>query len=207
MYYDVSQPYFPGMVVYPGDPVFTSEEIFQIQQGDICNLSRLSFGSHTGTHIDAPKHFFDDGLTVDRISPDHFIGKARVCEIMGKPEITEADLTYLRIQKNEIVFIKTDNSQWHTMREFREDFVSLTPGAAQYLVETGIKTLGVDYFSVEKSGTMDFPVHKTLLGNGIIIIEGLVLKGIPPGEYQMNGLPLNIKNGNGSPIRVILFEA
>lgn len=206
MYYDVSQPYFPGMVVYPGDPVFTSEEIFQIQRGDICNLSRLSFGSHTGTHIDAPKHFFDDGLTVDRISPDHFIGKVKVCEIMGRTEITGADLAPLRIQKNEIIFIKTDNSKRHTMSEFREDFVSLTPEAAQYLVKTGIKTLGVDYFSVEKSGTMDFPVHKILLGNGIIIIEGLILEGISPGEYRMAGSPLNIKNGNGSPIRVILFD-
>lgn len=207
MYYDISWPYFQGMVVFPGDPVFTSEEVLQIRQGDICNLSRISFGSHTGTHIDAPKHFFDDGLTVDRIPLEHFIGKAKVHEILGKPEITAHDLAPLNIQKNEIVLLKTDNSQWHGLKEFREDFVSLTPGAARYLTEIGIKTLGVDYFSVERSADTDFPVHKTLLGNGVIIIEGLVLGGIAPGEYQMMGLPLNIQNGNGSPIRVILFDA
>lgn len=211
MVYDISLPYFPGMVVFPGDPVFTTEEILQIQNGDVCNLSRVSFGSHTGTHFDAPKHFFDDGLTVDRISLDHFIGKARVCEIMGKPEITETDLEAQGLKKGEIILLKTDNSRWDEAQqfkthEFRWDFTVLTPGAARYLVETGIKTVGVDYFSVESSGDHNFPVHKTLLGNGIIIIEGLVLKAIAPGEYRMTGLPLNIQNGNGSPIRIVLFD-
>lgn len=211
MYYDISLPYFPGMVVFPGDPVFTSEEILQIQSGDVCNLSRVSFGSHTGTHFDAPKHFFDDGLSVDRISLDHFMGKARVCEIMGKPEITETDLAAQGLRQGEIVLIKTDNSLWDEdqrlkIHEFHTKFVTLTLGAARYLLETGIKTVGVDYFSVESSGGKDFPVHKTLLGNGIIIIEGLVLGAITPGEYRMTGLPLNIQNGNGSPIRVVLFD-
>jgi arylformamidase len=211
MYYDISLPYFPGMVVFPGDPAFATEEILQIKNGDICNLSRVSFGSHTGTHFDAPKHFFDDGLTVDRISLDHFIGKARVCEIMGKPEITRTDLEAQELEKGEIILIKTDNSRWDEVQrlkthEFRKDFVALSPGAARYLVEAGIKTVGVDYFSVENSGDHDFPVHRTLLGNGIIIIEGLVLGAIAPGEYRMTGLPLNIQNGNGSPIRVVLFD-
>lgn len=211
MYYDISLPYYPGMVVFPGDPVFASEEVLQIERGDVCNLSRVSFGSHTGTHFDAPKHFFDDGLTVDRISLDHFIGNAKVCEIMGKPEITENDLVVLGLQKDGIVLIKTDNSKWDDAQrlkthQFHPNFVALTPGAARYLVETGIKTVGVDYFSVESSGNEGFPVHKTLLGNGIIIIEGLVLGAIAPREYRMAGLPLNIQNGNGSPIRVVLFD-
>ena len=212
MIYDISLPYHPGMVVFPGDPPFAVEEMLQIQKGDVCNLSRLSLGSHTGTHFDAPKHFFDDGLTVDRVPLEHFMGKARVCEIMGKPEITEADLAAQKLIKGEIVLIKTDNSRWDGekqkkgIHEFQPDFVTLTPGAARYLAETGVKTVGVDYLSVEKSVNNDFPVHKILLGNGVIIIEGLVLGPITPGEYRMAGLPLNIIGGNGSPIRVVLFD-
>lgn len=210
MIYDISLPFYPGMAVYPGDPPFTAEEVLQIQKGDICNLSRLSFGSHTGTHFDAPRHFFDEGLTVDRIPLEHFIGKARVCEIMGRPEITEADLAAQKLVKEEIVLIKTDNSLWDDeqkkgIHKFQYDFVTLTPGAARYLVEAGVKTVGVDYFSVEKSVNNDFPVHKSLLGNGVVIIEGLVLGSITPGEYRMVGLPLNIVGGNGGPIRVVLF--
>jgi arylformamidase len=211
MYYDISSPYYPGMMVFPEDPPFTSEEVLHIGQGDICNLSRISFGSHTGTHFDAPKHFFDDGLTVDRISLDYFIGKARVCEVMGKREVAAEDLRAQGLSRGEIILIKTDNSRWDRDRKlknqrFQADFVTLTQGAARYLVEAGIKTVGIDYLSVERITDGDFPVHKILLGNQIMIIEGLILGSIAPGEYGITGLPLNIENGNGSPIRVVLFD-
>jgi arylformamidase len=206
MYYDVSLLYSPEMVIYPGDPPFQTTEIMKIEMGDVGNLSAVCFGSHTGTHIDAPKHFFDNGLTVDQISLDYFIGTARVCEIVGKEIITETDLQRLGIQKNEIILLKTRNSWFITQNEFNPDYTYLAPEAARYFVKAGIRTLGFDYFSVEKYSSQDFEVHRVLLGNQIIIIEGLSLGAIQPGEYRMIGLPLNIKNGNGSPIRVLLED-
>ncbi len=206
MYHDVSLPYKPEMVVYTGDSPFQITEVMQIQKGDVCNLSVLSFGSHTGTHIDAPKHFFDNGLTVDQITLDHFIGKAVVYEITDVEIITETELEKLGSIKHKIILLKTRNSRLLANNEFYQDYAYLTPGAARYLVEAGIYTLGFDYFSVDRYFSPDFDVHRILLGNRVIIIEGLSLDAVQPGEYHMIGLPLNLENGNGSPIRVLLQD-
>ncbi len=206
MYYDVSLTYEPEMVVYPGDTPFETREIMNISDGDVCNLSAYSFGSHTGTHIDAPRHFFAEGLTVDQIPADYFIGKARVCEVLDTDIIGAAELTKFGIQKGEIVLLKTRNSNLLTQKIFSPEYAYLTPEAARYLGEAGVRILGFDYYSVEKITSRDFEVHRILLGNDIIIIEGLSLSVVKPGIYNMIGLPLKIKNGNGSPIRVLLED-
>lgn len=206
IYYDVTLELRPGMPVYPGDPPPVFSEVLGISKGDVCNLTLLSFGSHTGTHIDAPKHFYDDGCGMDKLPVDAFLGSAKVAAIPGKREITAADLSALDIEAGDILLLKTDNSEIIGSGEFHKDFTYLTADAAEYLAGKGIKTLGFDYLSVEKYGVGVFTVHHALLGAGIIIIEGLDLRAVPPGTYEISALPVKIKDGNGSPARVVLYR-
>jgi arylformamidase len=205
-YYEVSLPLSSDIAVYPGDPRIEIKEACSIAQGSVCNVSLLTFGSHTGTHIDAPKHFYDEGLTVDQLPLEHFLGRAKVFEIKDTMEITVEDLKPLPMLRGDRILLKTRNSALMTKGEFDTDFTHITPEAARYLAEIGIRTLGFDYLSVEKYGVEVPETHYALLGAGIVIIEGLVMGEVPPGEYEMIALPLNIKGGNGSPIRVVLVE-
>jgi arylformamidase len=204
VYHDLTLELFPGMLVPPGVGSPELLEVRAMANGDPFNATLVTFNNHAGTHTDAPKHFYDDGLTIDRIDFDSLLGPARVIEIGDRASIGEADLQKHRIAKNEIVLLKTDNSRLITKDTFCSDFAYLTLGAARYLVDVGIRTLGFDYFSVER---IDGPpeVHRLLLGNGVVIIEGLNLSNVDPGEYQMVALPLKIRNGNGGPTRVVLI--
>ena len=204
-YYDVTMELRPGMPVYQGDPPPSITEAMSISKGSICNVSQLSFGSHTGTHVDAPKHFYDDGAVIDAMPLECFLGGARVVEVTGKAGITAADLAPLGIGAGEIILLKTDNSKIIKDDRFHPDYAHLTADAAEYLVKAGIRTLGFDYLSVEKFGTGEFPVHYALLGAGVAIIEGLDLSAVPPGIYEISALPIKIKDGNGSPARVVLY--
>ena len=205
IYHDVTLELSPTMLVPPlaGSPEF--QEVKRISSGDPFNATVVSLNTHTGTHIDPPKHFYDDGLTIDRLDLDCLLGPARVIEIRDRISIEKAELQKHTIRRNEIILLKTDNSRLIKMDSFHPDFTFLTLDAAQYLVDVGIRTLGFDYFSVER---LDGPpdVHHLLLGKKIVIIEGLNLSEVDPGEYQMVALPLKIKNGNGSPARVVLIK-
>lgn len=206
VYYDATLELGPDLPVYPGDPAPSVSEAVSISKGDVCNVSLLSFGSHTGTHIDAPKHFYDDGCGIDRLPLECFLGNARVVGMAGKREITSEDLSKLDIQENEILLLKTDNSDIINSGAFNTDYVYLTADGAEYLVNAGIRTLGFDYLSVEKFGSEVASVHYALLGADIVIIEGLDLSAVPPGNYEISALPLKLRDGNGSPARVILYR-
>jgi arylformamidase len=206
VFHDITLDFTPEMLIFPGDPQLEIMEHMLKSKGDVVNLSILTFGSHTGTHIDAPKHFVDSGKTVDQLALDHFIGTAKVFEIPEVLAITVKDLKPLNILKDDIVLLKTLNSPWLHEDKFHTDFAYLTPEAAKYLAEIGIKTLGFDYLSIDKYNSNDFGAHYALLGQGIVIIEGLVLRDIRPGQYQMVALPIKIKGGNGSPVRAVLIE-
>ena len=160
----------------------------------------------TGTHIDVPKHFNDDGLTIDKLSFDYLIGPARVIELRGRNSITEIDLKKATIEPNEIILLKTDNSELLKKKSFDTNFTYITPDAARYLVKRQIKTIGIDYFSVERIDSPEPEVYRLFLDNFIPIIEGIDLNSISPGTYQMIALPLKIKDGNGCPSRVVLVE-
>ena len=134
------------------------------------------------------------------------MGAARVIEIRGRKAITRADLEPHAIRPKEIILLKTDNSSLITKDGFDPGFTFLAPDAALYLAEVSIRTLGFDYLSVEDVESDALDVHRTLLGRNIVIIEGLDLSLVGPGEFRMIALPLKIKNGNGSPARVILIE-
>ena len=206
IYFDITLPLQLGMITFPGDPPLEISHFSQISQGDQCNLSLLTFGSHTGTHIDAPKHFYDAGLTVDQLPLHHFMGPARVVEISHRDAITAEDLILFHIQKNSILLLKTKNSGLITQPEFCRTFAYLTQDAAEYLADIGIWTFGFDYLSLEPYGSNEFKVHEALLGKGIVIIEGLVLGEVPPGDYQLVALPIKIMGGNGSPVRAVLIK-
>lgn len=194
------------MMCFPTDPQCSIEPYWTIQKGDIVNLSVFSFGSHTGTHIDAPYHFIDSGKRIDELNMHHFIGNAKVFAFEGKDCIDYHDVAGLGIQEGDIVLFKTKNSEYMRNRTFREDFAYITRAAAGYLADREIATLGFDFLSIEQFGSKDFPAHNALLGKGIVIIEGLNLTEVDAGEYQMLSLPMLVKGGNGSPIRVLLFD-
>jgi|WetSurMetagenome_2_1015567.scaffolds.fasta_scaffold185044_2 arylformamidase len=204
--YDLTLNMSPDMVVFPGDPHFTIQDTQSIRLGDGFNLSLLSFGSHTGTHVDAPRHILENGLTIDQCPLEYFLGMAKVFAFSNTQFLDAADLAPLPIMKDDIVLFKTRNSEIIRNKEFSTHFVYLTPDAGKLLAERGIRTVGFDYWSVEKYGNDDFQVHYALLSAGIVIIEGLDLSAVAPGEYQICALPLKISDGDGSPARVILLK-
>jgi arylformamidase len=202
---DITLELGPSTVTFPGDPPVQIFHPCQLSKGDPCNLSVLTLSSHAGTHVDPPRHFYEHGLGVDQLPLEHFIGPARVLEIPDKQVITPEELLPFDIKKNEIILLKTRNSLLIKQPVFSRDFAYLSPEAGQYLAEIGILTLGFDYFSCEAYSSQEYEVHHALLGEGIVIIEGLVLTDVPPGSYTLVALPLKIKEGNGSPVRAILI--
>jgi len=203
-YYDVTLTISQDLLVYPGDPKVKIEQTLSISKGDTSNVSLISFGSHTGTHIDAPKHFYDKGKTVDEIDMNRLIGLVKVFEIMDKTIIDVEDVKNLNIKRGDRILFKTQNSKYLKEKEFNSEFVYLSSKAAKYIVNKGVITIGVDYFSIDNFKSEEFPVHNFLLGNDILIIEGLQLSEVKVGEYFMVALPLKIEGGDGSPTRVIL---
>jgi arylformamidase len=204
--YDVTVPLSKELVVYPGDPPVRIERKSVINKNDSkYNVSRIAFGSHTGTHIDPPFHFIEDGITVDNLPLEMMMGRARVVEVTA-PRIDEAVLEEFDFTADVRVLFKTRNSYLWSKKTFVEDFVYITPGAARALVNEGIKVVGIDYLSVEKFDAEEPETHLTLLRAGTLIIEGLDLREVEPGDYEMICLPLKIKDGDGAPARVVLRQ-
>jgi len=202
--YDVSVPISRDLAQYPGDPQITITRKQTIgKNGAKCNLSKISLGSHSGTHIDPPFHFFEDGITADKLPLELLIGRARVVHITSAC-IDEAALQEFDFGPDVRVLFKTRNSYLWSQPKFVEDFVYITPGAARMLVNNGIKVVGIDYLSVEKFGFEEAETHRILLGAGTVIIEGLDLREVEPADYDMICLPLKIENSDGAPARVVL---
>lgn len=202
---DISAPLHTGMAHWPDNPAVRIERMMSMDRGDAANVSVISMGSHTGTHMDAPIHFVRGGEGIDMLPLDATIGPARVIAIGDAVAITRAELEPHNIQRGERILFKTRNSNrvWNT-DGFVEDFVYISAEAAQYLAERGARTVGVDYLSVG-GYTKDGPeTHHALLGAGIWIIEGLNLAAIEPGAYELICLPLKIVGGDGAPARAIV---
>lgn len=204
--YDISLPISRDIPIWPGDPGVSVEPWLRISKGDPANVSLLSFGSHTGTHIDPPYHFKEDGITVDLIPLTLLWGKARVFELGVEEKINRADLEGQDWHRVKRALFKTANSLLWEKRDFCKAFIYLTPDAAEFLAEREIKLIGIDYLSIEGFHQEGHLTHHILLGKGIVIIEGLDLREVPPGDYEMVALPLKILKGDGAPARVILRE-
>jgi arylformamidase len=176
-----------------------------MERGDSANLSIVSMGAHSGTHIDAPLHFIQQAKGVDEMPLDTTIGRARVIEIEDPESIKPGELLRHRIRRGERILFKTRNSSrvWQT-NEFVQDFVFISDEAALFLAERGVRVVGVDYLSVGGFKHGGNYVHKTLLGSGVWIIEGLDLSVVSPGRYDLICLPLKFDQGDGAPARAIL---
>ena len=204
--YDVTVPLSKELIVYPGDPHVKIISRTAIGRDDAqCNLSCYSFSSHAGTHVDPPSHFIENGVTVDNLPLELLMGRARVVEVTA-PVIDESVLEEFDFTADARVLFKTRNSYLWSQKKFVEDYVYITAGAARVLVAEGIKVVGIDYLSVDKFGNGEAETHLTLLQAGVVIIEGLDLREIEPGDYEMMCLPLKVKNGDGAPARVVLRQ-
>lgn len=201
---DVSVPLAQGLPTYPGNPAFELQAIKRIADGGSSNVSRLVLGTHTGTHVDAPRHFIDDGAGVDALRLDLLIGRARVVEIATRGPITADHLAAAGLREDIRVLLKTPNSALWNGEGFHEHYSHLTDAGARYLVEQGVKVVGIDYLSIEQFKKPGAPAHRTLLSNEVIIIEGLNLAEAEAGMYEMYCLPLRIAGADGAPARVIL---
>ena len=201
---DVTVPLSPGVPTFPGDPRYAMEFAHKMSDGKPYNVAHLHMGAHSGTHVDAPFHFLANGATVEQLSLDILMGPARVLEIPVPDAIDRFDLEKFDLRGTVRLLFKTRNSGTLRTPEFREDFVHLTEGAARYLVAAGVMLVGIDYLSVEKFGSTDFPVHHVLLSAGVVIVEGLDLSQVDPGVYEMACLPLRLVGADGAPARVVL---
>ena len=201
---DVSLQFSPGMHVFPGNPPFQLDGVTRIARGDPANVSRMKLGTHTGTHVDAPLHFFDGRPGVEALSLDLLIGPCTVVEAQPTAGrgLTAEDLE--RSGVAERLLLKTSNSRLWQLPSFTPDFVYLTPDAAEWIRAAGVKVVGIDYLSIERFQQPGAPAHRALLGGGVIIIEGLDLAAVPPGHYELICLPLRVADADGAPARVVL---
>jgi arylformamidase len=203
---DVSREINEGITVWPGDEPVRIEERASIEKGDRCNTHGIKTGLHVSTHLDTPLHFIRDGASLDRFDIASFCGRCKAFDMTGKKRITADDINNLDIEKDDIVLFKTDNSGISLDMPFEQGFVAIDETAAGYLVQKKIKALGIDYLSVEAFRSPGHRVHHMLLGEGIILVEGLDLSNADEGEYFITFFPLKIKGVEASPVRAVLMK-
>lgn len=207
--YDLSVPLSAALPTYPGDPGIQIHEWSKLANGDAANVSALSFGAHTGTHVDAPAHFIAGTKKVESLDLEILIGEAEVIEVPEEKRIIDEEFVTANCTAgSKRVLFKTRNSTFWTgdFTEFRTDFTYLTLPAAQVLVERGVKLVGIDYLSIEKFNSKEHEVHHALLSHEVIVVEGLNLADVPAGKYELICLPLRLRShlGDGAPARAVL---
>lgn len=204
MIYDISRPLASNLAVWPGDNPFEKRSAASMAEGDSVNVSILKLSSHTGTHVDAPYHFFDDGTRLEQVALEPFIGPATVVTISkASGPLTPADFSALDGSSIERLLVHSPASAG-PLDEFTTAYVYPSPELADWLAERGVVLFGTDAPSVDAMTSQDLPGHHALRRNGIHILEGLLLTGVPDGTYELAALPLHIVGGDGSPVRAIL---
>ena len=204
--YDISVPIRTGGIVYPGNPEIDITLQQAVAKGAGANVSAIRFGSHTGTHADASRHFFDDGQPVDQIPLDRLIGPALLVSFPDDVRaIGAAELKAHDLRGRKRILLRTRNSALLSQKQFAPDYTYLAPDGAEYLVDKGIELVGIDYLSIEQFHSGHHRTHRTLLAKSVVILEGLDLSIPPPGEYQLICLPLRIEGCDGAPARAVLI--
>lgn len=199
---DVSQPLRPGIPTWPGDTGYAFDLAWARARGGSVNVGRLTMSTHTGTHVDAPFHFRDDGAKVADLDPEVFVGPARVVAADGDGGIGPAELE--RHDLKGVVRLLLRTGSWSDRGRFPERIRYLEPDAAGFLAARGIRLVGVDTPSVDPLDSGELPAHNALLGEGVHILEGLVLDRVEPGDYGLNALPLPLRDADASPVRAML---
>ena len=200
-----------GMPTWPGEEGPKVTPLRRIAKGDSANVSIVEFGNHTGTHVDPPVHFIEGAATVDQLPLDALVGPCRVVAFDGAGHISAAWLDAAKVPATtERILFKTRNSErWRDpVRPFGRDFIALDRTAARWCVDRRMKLVGIDYLSIEPQGPEKegYPTHKTLLSAKIVIVEGLDLKDVPPGDYDLACGAIKFEKGDGAPARVFLIE-
>ncbi len=205
--YDISAP-LDSAPAYPGDRLYFREWMARLDEGDGYNLSALSLGSHAGTHLDFPSHLLESGASLGKYSLKRFIIPAEVVCIFGEGPVQPSWLQGCKIDEGQALLFKTGNSQKRLMHQnaFSEDFVCLSLELAQLCVAGRVNLVGIDYLSVDKYGDDSLPVHRTLLENDVLILEGIDLADVPCGRYSLICLPLSITDAEASPVRAVLMR-
>jgi arylformamidase len=207
---DVSLEIGSDLLVWPGNPGVVITPTSRISRGESSNVSEVRLGSHTGTHIDPPFHFLDGGATAEELPLDVMIGEATVADLRGTAgPIGPDELARLSL-RGEVtrLLLRTDNSAlWaDEPPAFPDGYVCLSPEGARWVVDNGIRLIGIDFLSIEVRGAPGHPTHRTLLEAGVVILEGLDLSEVEPGEYTLVCFPLKIAGGDGAPTRAVLLE-
>lgn len=200
-------PISEGVPIYEGDPRVKIDSVRQLAAGDAANVSNVCFGAHTGTHVDAPNHFIEGTRRVEDLDLDKLIGKCRVVELEDSVISIEPEHLGPLDGVERIIFKTSNSSFWNSPeRGFRTDFAYVSTATARILADRGMKLVGIDYLSIEEFGSKDHATHRALLEKEVVILEGLDLRLVPAGDYELVCLPLKYvgSTGDGSPARTIL---
>lgn len=201
--YDISRPLRPGMAVWPGDQPFEHEWTMRIADGASVNVSALTLSVHTGTHADAPRHVDDAGRTVDELPLDAYLGPATVIERRGVESLAQDDLRELDLARTERLLIKTETSDAEA-QTWPERFLTLGPELAELLGERGVRLVGLDTPSVDPQASKTLDAHHILARHGVVHLENLWLRDVPPGDYWLSALPLRLDGLDAAPVRAVL---
>ena len=210
--YDISVPITPDMPVWPGDPAVDLQQVSVIASGDSANISHLSMSVHTGTHIDAPKHFIDNGNTIGQIPLEKLVGEVLVMQIDDSVNVISALVLKshpgidLLEDAQKVLFRTLNSSLWRqSPNEFRQDYIGIDASGAEFLAGLGLDLIGIDYLSIAPYDETLAP-HQILLAEDIVLLEGLDLSKVQAGIFELYCLPLKIPGCEGAPARVILVD-
>jgi len=198
---DISQTLSTGIATWPGDTAFASFSVMSLDSGDSCNVGSVTMSLHTGTHADAPLHFLAGGEAAAQMDLSAFLGPALVLDLTGVGEILPAHLSEVKPGTIARVLFKTESAR---ADRFDLSFAHLSEGAARTLAEAGVRLVGIDTPSVDRSDSKEFAAHKVLAGAGVAILENLVLSQVPAGLYELIALPLKLHGMDASPVRAVL---
>ncbi len=201
---DISLPLDERLVVYPGDQRPVVKRLASIAEGDALTASELTIGCHVGTHVDAPAHFLSNGAAVTDLPLAHFHGPARVLNLTELEIVDEAAVRAARPPSGVHLLLKTRNSALLSESVFRRDYCSLTVAAAEALLEQRPLSIGFDYYSLDRPGDEEFPVHRTAAERGLPVFVCLDLRGVEAGDYHFSALPLRVAGLEGVPVRAVL---
>ena len=207
--HDISLTLTEGMLTYPKDVRYRRTLQRDLSAGDSSNVSVLEMSAHTGTHVDAPRHYYQDGYGADEIPLSHLFGPVFVADCRGAAAVTAELLARIMPAHTKRLLLKTDNSQILTTpkgTDFRQEYVYLNADGAAFLTGRGVLLVGIDYLTVDGFGLPDKPAHHSLLGKNVVILEGIDLSAVEQGEYFLACAPLKLADSDGAPARAVLME-